>query len=101
MLGWHRALRPPARVFFEYLRVELTDNGLSHFARPLARSAVEFKLVELVDRELGLGNPEHDFPRRLDDRAGRSAREEGTFKGEDRVEEWSWNRSTDPGSGVE
>jgi len=46
MLGLHRDLFPSGKVFFEFLRISETAEGISYWASPAGREATPFGLVE-------------------------------------------------------
>ena len=77
-------------------RAARTAIGISYFASPSGRPATEFPLIETGDKKAVFENPEHDYPRRiiywLDGEGFLRARIEGTLRGQERSEEWRWQR---------
>jgi hypothetical protein len=66
MLGVSRLMSGDRTVFFEYLRIEKTPEGVFYFASPKGRDpATPFRLVEQGDRRVVFENLEHDFPQRI------------------------------------
>ncbi|HYC37410.1 MAG TPA: DUF6265 family protein [Usitatibacter sp.] len=83
------------RRSFEFLRIAETPEGLSYLASPGGRPPVEFKLKELGERRVVFENVAHDFPQRiLYWREGEAlvARVEGKVKGEEKAEQWRFER---------
>jgi hypothetical protein len=93
MLGLHRDAKGD-RANFEFLRIEVTKDGIVFFAQPSGRPPTPFKLVESTKNRAVFANPQHDFPKRiiyfLKD-AQLCARVEGDEGGEQAME-WCWNR---------
>ena len=84
------------RKSFEFLRIAQTPAGLSYFASPDGRAPTEFTLKEAGERRIVFENAAHDFPQRiLYWREGDAlmARIEGTIKGDNRQQEWRFNRA--------
>ena len=96
MLGVNRTVRDAGKTSFEFLRIAKTEKGISYFASPAGRPAVEFPLVECKDNRAVFENPKHDFPQRiiytLKDGA-LHARIEGTIGGKARSMEWRWEKT--------
>lgn len=66
MLGMNRTVAGGRTVFYEYLRIEATDDGIVYLASPLGRHPpTAFALVGMGEREVVFENPEHDFPQRV------------------------------------
>jgi hypothetical protein len=95
MLGVNRTVRDKGKTSFEFLRIAKTDKGISYFASPAGRPAVEFPLIECKNNRAVFENPKHDFPQRiiysLKDGA-LHARIEGKIGGKDRGMEWRWEK---------
>ena len=94
MLGIHRDIANGKAVFFEFLRIEESPEGLAYQAQPLGRSAVRFPCKELGDRRVVFENLQHDYPQRilywLEADGSLAARVEGSQDGKPRFEEWRW-----------
>jgi hypothetical protein len=56
---------PGAKRFYEFLRIADTAEGVSYFASPLGRPAVEFKAKSIEARRVVFENLAHDFPQRI------------------------------------
>ena len=101
MVGLHRDVFAEGNAFFEYLRIESTEEGVVYFASPKGRAATPFKLVEMSAQQVTFENKEHDFPQRIKywlaapDILG--ARIEGMANGKLEAIEWQWRRSSPPG----
>lgn len=97
MLGLHRDVGPGDRVFFEFLRIAETPDGLVYFASPKGREATAFTVVETAPRRVVFENPDHDFPQRigyrLDGENTLVGWIEGEIDGENAGSEWRWVRS--------
>ena len=97
MLGLHRDVRPGKPAFFEYLRVEATDDGLVYMASPAGREPTPFRLVELDGERVVFANPDHDFPQRIvywkPDARNLCARAEADREGKTVGSQWCWNRN--------
>jgi hypothetical protein len=65
MLGLHRDVRPSGDAFFEYLRIEETEDGLVYVASPGGRPPTPFPLVNLEPGKAVFSNPKHDYPQRI------------------------------------
>lgn len=67
MLGIHREVRDGGDVFFEYLRIMKTADGIFYYAAPGGYNTTKFKLTELsvdgTSARAVFENPEHDSPR--------------------------------------
>lgn len=79
---------------FEFFRIAQTGAGVSYFASPNARPAVEFKAIELCTDKVVFENKAHDFPQRViyrkDADGTLHARIEGTIKGKLEGEDWTY-----------
>jgi hypothetical protein len=96
MLGVNRTVRDGRTVFFEYLRIERSDDGVVLQASPLGRAPTVFTLVELTEGRVVFENPDHDFPQRIiywRDGDELRARIEGDENGVPKASEWSWRRA--------
>lgn len=62
MLGLNRDTSKPGKTFFEYLRIEIREQGVYYVAQPLGKTPVAFKLVRLEGQKAVFQNLEHDFP---------------------------------------
>ncbi|MCP3902031.1 MAG: hypothetical protein GY715_00220 [Planctomycetes bacterium] len=67
MLGMNRTMAGDRTVFFEYLRIEPTDDGgLVYLAAPKGRApATPFTLVASGGGRLVFENLDHDYPQRI------------------------------------
>ena len=96
MLGVNRTVRETGRTLFEFMRIAQTAGGISYFASPGGRAATEFPMTELKDKRVVFENPKLEFPRRIiywiEKDGVLHGRIEGKVKGEDRSEEWHWDR---------
>jgi hypothetical protein len=96
MLGVNRTTRPNGRSSFEFLRIANTATGVSYFASPSGRPAVEFPLKESASERVLFENPQHDFPQRIrywkEGAKTLIARIEGQINGSPRSMEWRWER---------
>ncbi|MGH7178102.1 MAG: DUF6265 family protein [Tepidisphaeraceae bacterium] len=91
MLAVARTMKDGKTVFFEYLRIEASADGVAYIAQPRGRAPTSFKLNESTDTRAVFENPEHDFPRRIIySREGENlrARIEGTRNGKPTGQEW-------------
>jgi uncharacterized protein DUF6265 len=97
LLSLHRDVREGKTISFEFLRIAVEAEGLTYWASPEGRPATPFRCVELGDRRVVFENAQHDFPRRilywLEAGGALHAKIEGTIKGQQASEEWSWRRS--------
>jgi hypothetical protein len=100
MLGLSRTTRDTGRVFFEFLRIERTPEGIVYLASPAGQPATPFALVECVDRRAVFANPEHDDPQRIiywcEDDGSLCARVESERDGQVRASSWTWRRAEFP-----
>ncbi|MDH3743690.1 MAG: DUF6265 family protein [Acidobacteriota bacterium] len=98
MLGLHRDVGPGDRLFFEFLRIAETADGLVYFASPKGREATAFGMVEMAPGRVVFENPDHDFPQRIGYRLEGEdtlvAWIEGEIEGEKAGSEWRWVRSS-------
>lgn len=103
MFGTNRLVHDGETLFYEYLCIQNTPDGIFYLASPKGRQPpTPFKLIE---SDLGAShrqwrlvfeNEEHDFPTRIiywleGDRL--IARVEGTQDGKPVSEEWNWRRA--------
>lgn len=79
---------------FEFFRIAQTTSGVSYFASPNAKPAIEFKAIELCADKVVFENKTHDFPQRViyrrDANGSLHARIEGTIKGKLEGEDWTY-----------
>lgn len=98
MVGLHRDTFKSGKAFFEYLRIEQGEDGISYWANPGGRAPTEFKLKEVSGLKVVFENPDHDFPQRIIYRLESDtvliARVEGEVDGELRSQEWKWYAAT-------
>lgn len=98
MMGVGRTMRGDKTVFYEFLRIEATPQGIVYFAAPRGRHpATGFKAIEMSDEKVVFENPEHDFPTRIsywkEANGGLGAKIEGKRNGHDASESWSFRRA--------
>jgi len=97
MLGVHRDVSGGKAVFFEYLRIEVTPEGIVYTASPRGGKATSFRLVGSGGSRVVFENPEHDFPKRilywLGEDGSLHARIEGARGEEAKAREWKWRRA--------
>jgi hypothetical protein len=96
MVGMHRAVFGPNRSFFEFLRIEATDQGIVYLASPRGRAATPFFLKETGKQGVVFENLEHDFPQRiiyvLEEGGQLRSRIEGEESGKAKASDWVWQR---------
>lgn len=94
MLGMARTFRDGKVIFFEYLRIEASDEGLQYVAQPRGRPPVAFPLVEADRSRVVFENPKHDFPSRItyarEQPGVLVARIEGEQRGRPATEAWTF-----------
>lgn len=93
ILGLSRTTVDGKTGAFEFLRVQLTPDGIDYLAQPSGKEATPFRLTQVTGTRAVFENPTHDFPQRIVyERDGNTmtARIEG--KQGDRVHSlgWSW-----------
>lgn len=93
MFGVGRTMKGDRTVFFEFLRIESTPDGIVYFASPRGRApATPFKAVEIADGKAVFENPDHDFPNRVTywraADGSLAARVDGKRNGRDASESW-------------
>lgn len=92
MLGYSRTIEDGKTVFFEYLRIEETADGIFYRASPLGKNETSFRLTESGPGLAVFSNPEHDFPKTI-----RYRREGDSLTAEvsdgQRTERWQLRRS--------
>ena len=96
MLGISRTIREGETVFYEYMRIERTAEGLVYIASPGGRAQTRFRMVESGRGRVVFENREHDFPQRIMYRRthdGLHARIEGLQRGQERREEWYYREA--------
>lgn len=95
MVGVSREMRPDGRQYFEFLRIEVRDDGIFYVAQPQGGTEVHFTLVETGPQRALFTSPMHDFPHTIEySRSGDTlrARLEGVEKGEPLTLEYSWTK---------
>ena len=91
MLGTNLTARADGRALFEFMRMAETPEGVSYYASPAGRPAVEFRAKEVGESRVVFENLTHDFPQRViywKEGEVLAARIEGTMRGKERSEEW-------------
>lgn len=100
MLGANRTVHEGRAVFFEFLRIEATQEGIVYFASPKGRSpATAFTLVDLHEDVATFENAAHDFPQRIEYRraGGRlTMTVSGTVDGQHKSSRWQMRRADPP-----
>lgn len=98
MLGLHRDVFASGSAFFEFLRIEAGDDGVTYWASPRGTAPTPFRLVDSGSNRAVFENLEHDWPQRLVYRLEAEdtlvARAEGDQHGKPRAAEWRWTRVT-------
>ncbi|MBI4818426.1 MAG: hypothetical protein HY791_19325 [Deltaproteobacteria bacterium] len=94
MFGIHRELHGSKTLFYEYLRIEARDEGITYLASPLGRQPPDaFRMKEIGHDRVVFEDPLHDFPQRIGyARKGPrlEAWIEGVEGGEPRRESWTF-----------
>lgn len=98
MMGVGRTMRGEKTVFYEFLRIEATPEGITYFGAPRGRNpATPFKMVEMTDDRVVFENPQHDYPTRItywkEPDGGLGAKVEGKRNGHETSESWTFKRS--------
>jgi hypothetical protein len=100
MLGLSRTTRGTGQVFFEFLRIERTPQGIVYLASPGGQPATPFALVECAGHRAIFANPQHDHPQRIiywrEDEGSLCARIEGHRDGQVRTSSWTWRSAEFP-----
>lgn len=97
MLGLHRDVLESGSTFFEYLRIEVGEDGeIDYVASPRGGQPTRFRMIGVADGRAIFSNPVHDHPKRivyrLDDEGRLCARVEGVEDGNPRSAQWCWER---------
>ena len=95
MLGLNRSVEPGKRAFFEFLRIEVREDGVYYVAAPRGGAATSFKYVASKGEGIVFENLEHDFPQRIGYRMQGDqlvAYIEGQHNGQTRTSQWRWTR---------
>lgn len=96
MMGFNRVIVGEETVFFEYLQIVSTPEGVVYRAWPKGEGATSFRLVSLREGSASFSNPAHDFPKTIEyERRGDTlrARASGVENGKSRTSEWVWRRA--------
>jgi hypothetical protein len=103
MIGLHRDLNEDGEVFFEYLRVMQTVDGICYYATPRGYETTKYLLTQFVEEggmtQAVFENPQHDFPRliRYTVKADElMAQVEGIEDGQKVLKVWTWRRAEFP-----
>lgn len=104
MLGVNRTINDGRTVFFEFLRIEESPDGIAYLASPLGRyPPTRFQLAGPLaedDRRVTFENPAHDFPQRIlywrSEDNTLHGRIEGLRDGRPSSSEWVWRRAESP-----
>jgi hypothetical protein len=100
MLGLHRDVFEESGMFFEYLRIVQTIDGLVYYATPRNHDTTMFALTALENdgntKQAVFENPEHDFPNLIRytlSEDGLKAEVEGIEDDQRVVNVWVWHRA--------
>ena len=63
MFGVSRTVRSDRTIAFEFLRIEVRDQGVYYVAQPNGRPPTDFELVSTADGVAVFENPSHDHPK--------------------------------------
>jgi hypothetical protein len=63
MFGVSRTVRADRTIAFEFLRIEVRDQGVYYVAQPNGRPPTDFELVSTADGVAVFENPSHDHPK--------------------------------------
>jgi hypothetical protein len=103
MLGLHRDALEDGNIFFEYLRIMETGDGIVYYATPQGYDTTKFKLTALSwegnSAQAVFENPDHDYPqliRYMLIEGGLRAEIEGTEDDEKVKSVWVWQRADFP-----
>ncbi len=98
IIGLHRDTFTDSTSFFEFVRIEETDEGIIYFAQPRGVPATKFRISEFEDQTVTFSNPDHDFPQNLHYKLIQPDTLEvaisGLSDGEFKKFGWKWVRST-------
>jgi hypothetical protein len=95
LLGVGRTVRAGKTVFFEYVRIEIRDDGVFYVAQPLGRPPTEFRLVKLEGQSAEFENPTHDYPKRILYRRNSDGSLHARVEGNGRAEEFAYRPLAD------
>jgi len=97
MTGMNRSVKKSGGIFYEYLRIEKTHDGIVYIASPLGKSPAAFRLVSHEKGKVVFENLKHDYPQRiiyqLNADGTLKARIEGLVKGKPESCEWIWHKA--------
>jgi hypothetical protein len=103
MLGLQRDTFSDGRMFFEYLRIMETAEGVYYYASPRGYDTTKFLLTSVTDKDgvkqAVFENPDHEFPKLIRytlDSHGLMAQAEGIDDNNNVVETWTWQRAEFP-----
>ena len=103
ILGIHRDVHDDGDVFFEYIRIMETPEGIFYYAAPGGYNTTKFKLTELsvdgTSARAVFENPEHDSPRLIRYVLSGSelmAQIEGFEDEQKIITVWNWQRAEFP-----
>jgi hypothetical protein len=65
MLGGSVTTKGGKAVEFEQLRIAPHEGGIAYFASPGGKGPIVFRSVEVGDRSVTFGKPDHDYPQRI------------------------------------
>ncbi len=90
------------KTSYEFLRIADTRDTMSYYASPVGRAPVEFKYKEAGNQRVVFENLTNDYPQRIiywKDGDLLAARIEGKLQGQERSDEWRFNRAAPPATG--
>ncbi|MDJ0835795.1 MAG: DUF6265 family protein [Acidobacteriota bacterium] len=96
MLGLHRDVFGDGKAFFEYLRIEVREDGIYYVASPKGRGATSFSYTSGGKNRAVFENPDHDYPKRitysLDPEGRLVARIDNGEDNDPKARSWRWSR---------
>lgn len=96
MMGVNRVIADDETVFFEFLQIESTAEGVVYRAWPKAASGTTFRMTSRTDQSVTFENPSHDFPKVITywkEGDKLRARARGVEDGKPRTSEWVWRKT--------
>jgi hypothetical protein len=95
MIGTNRTIADGRAVYYEFLRIVATSDGVFYEAWPKGQPPARFRMIASREHEVVFEDPAHDWPQRISYQlvdGTLSARVEGSVEGKPRTESWSWSR---------
>ena len=93
MIGLHRDSFQSGKIFFEYLRIEQSNDTIVYKASPRGKKPTSFYLKSMNNHSVVFENIEHDFPQRIMYSLNEDTlfvRIEGDVHGILKYKEWKW-----------